>query len=111
MNVLIIAPSDQPTASNLRKELLNTGLRPENIVIETGQFVAEEVPKMVNKRGVGRILTVGVPDGSLNNMMKKILNGPVHPKVFCFKESEQPKSLKLKSGVVYIVNCVSQLFR
>lgn len=110
MNVLIFAPGNQNEGTKHYSTLIEKGLEPKNIIVETGQLLTGELAQTVNKRHIGKVLTVGVPHGTIESLIKKLSGLPKVPSIFRLSSECQPGRVMVKKGFYRNINCPTQLF-
>jgi hypothetical protein len=110
MKVLVFSPQDPATASKLRNDLLNEGLKPEDIITDT-ESRTSNLHFVVNKRGVTKLVFAKeTPPGTIDGILKKIPHTSTRPKLFMLHDSDESRNVNLKNGSFTKIPHIARIF-
>ncbi len=105
MKTILIIGSET-VASQIKNGLLGLGIEQNNIA-HLSEIRSSDLPPLVNKRGIQKIIVIDVPEGTLKCYQKKLNSDAAHkPQLYQWSQTGKEKIVK---GFQYISN-VSPLF-
>ncbi len=105
MKTILIIGS-QAVASQVKQDLLGLGIE-QNSVAHLSEIRSSDLPPLVNKRGIQKIIVIDVPEGTLKCYQKKLNSDAAHkPQLYQWSKTGEEK---IVNGFQYISN-VATLF-
>lgn len=114
--VLLLSPQGTDV-SETRNVLLQSGLRPENILAKSiTEIPPSDFPRIVAKNDISRVLIFGIDPGTIKTLMQKVqktLQNQICPQFVKKAEGEKDQNLTFKgvTGSCKVINCPTEIFR